>query len=164
MAGVFHVGGFKQIILISRLNFLKNPLIQRGINVAAHYVFGPRRFGIRVPIPMQNYDVLKAFFARNKKTLGQTRANGSRTKKVLRRGISSLRSSRTKTTPGQVDVRTIDSTEIMDIVTDPEAAYTPWFYTGVCFERAFYAETATVGTSSTDTKTHAWYPALRLHS
>ena len=68
-----------------------------------------------------------------------------------------------KDNTGQVDVRTIDSTEIMDIVTDPEDADMPWFYKRVWIERAFNPETATVGPASTDTKT-AWYPALGLHS
>ena len=32
--------GIQQLILISRLQYIKHPWIQRGINVAANYVFG----------------------------------------------------------------------------------------------------------------------------
>ena len=148
--------GIQQIILISRLNFLKNPLIQRGINVAAHYVFG-RGVSVSSPDPDAN-DVLKAFFVRNKKTLGQTALTDLERRKYYDGNIF-FAFFPDKDNTGQVDLRTIDSTEIMDIVTDPEDADTPWFYKRVWIERAFNPESATVGPANTEAQT-AWYPAL----
>ena len=47
MAGVFHVGDSADHPNLAGWNFLKNPLIQRGINVAAGALrVWSRRFGI----------------------------------------------------------------------------------------------------------------------
>ena len=61
--------GIQQIILISRLYYVKNPMIQRGVNVTANYVFGR---GVEVVSEDDDAnEVLKQFFDRNKKTVGQ---------------------------------------------------------------------------------------------
>ncbi len=146
--------GIQQIILISRLHFIKNPLIQRGINIAAQYVFGR---GVSVSSPDEDANqVLKDFFERNQKTLGQIALTDLERRKYYDGNIFFVFFA-DKTSKGTVDVRTIDSTEIMDIVTDPEDADTPWYYKRVWTERGFDPASATVVRNNTKT---AWYPAL----
>ncbi|HET9304846.1 MAG TPA: hypothetical protein VFO46_02355 [Candidatus Sulfotelmatobacter sp.] len=145
--------GIQQIILISRLYYIKNPLIQRGINVAAHYVFGR---GCEVSSPDEDANtVLKEFFERNRSTLGQNALTELERRKYYDGNIFfALFTDRLKS--GQTSVRTIDATEIQDIVTDPEDADTPWFYRRQWTERLFNPQSGQTGSASRE----AWYPAL----
>ncbi len=61
-----------------------------------------------------------------------------------------------KVNTGKTSIRTIDATEIQDIVCDPEDADKPRFYKRVWTQRTFDERN---GTTATDTKT-LWYPAL----
>ena len=75
--------GIQQIILISRLYYVKNPIIRRLIDVCAAYVFAR---GVEVSSSDEAAnDVLKDFFERNRTTLGQNALNGPGTSKGLRR-------------------------------------------------------------------------------
>ena len=61
--------GIQQIILISRLYYIKNPFIRRLIDICAIYVFG-RGVEVSSDDDAAN-EVLKQFFEANKTTLGQ---------------------------------------------------------------------------------------------
>lgn len=108
--------GIQQIILASRLYFIKNPLIRRGVMLTAYYVFA-RGLEIKSEDVAAN-DVIQAFLSRNDRIFGHT-------------GMVELEQSRhtdgnlffaffTNESTGEVDVRTIDPVEIMEVVTDPE--------------------------------------------
>lgn len=145
--------GIQQIILISRLYYIKNPLIQRGINVAAHYVFGR---GVEVSSPDESAnEVLKEFFEANKSTLGQIALVDLERRKYYDGNLFFAFFSDTSDT-GSVSVRTIDATEIMDIVTDPDDTDKPRYYRRCWTERAFDAATGRTATLQRE----AWYPAL----
>ena len=145
--------GIQQIILISRLYYIKNPMIQRGINVAAHYVFGR---GVEVSSPDDDAnDVLKEFFERNKRTLGQIALTDLERRKYYDGNIFFTFFSDT-TDKGLVSVRTIDATEIMDIITDPDDTDTPWLYKRCWTRKAVNPATATVEIKQMT----EWYPAL----
>ena len=61
--------GIQQIILLSRLYYIKNPIVRRLVNVCAIYVFGR---GVEISSPDSDVnDAIKAFMDRNQKTLGQ---------------------------------------------------------------------------------------------
>src|SRR6266481_4973980 len=62
--------GIQQIILISRLYYVKNPLIQRAIELLASYIFA-RGVEVTSDDPAAN-DTLIEFFDRNKVVLGPT--------------------------------------------------------------------------------------------
>lgn len=145
--------GIQNIIWICRLYYLKNPLIQRGINVAAHYVFGR---GVEVSSADEDAnDVLKEFFERNKTTLGQIALTNLERQKYTD-GNLFFALFADATDKGLTSVRTIDPTEMQDIVTDPDDTDKPWFYRRQWTQRNFNEAT---GATSTATM-QAWYPAL----
>jgi hypothetical protein len=146
--------GIQQIILISRLYWVKNPIIRRLIDVCAIYVFG-RGFEVSSPDEDAN-DTLKAFFEENKATLGQIAlADLERRKQYDGNLFFAFFTDKLNT--GKVKVRTIDATEIQEIVCDPEDADTPWYYRREWTERIF---DQTTGATRTETQ-GAWYPALK---
>lgn len=145
--------GIQQIILISRLYWVKNPLIQRGINVAANYVFGR---GVEVGSPDETANqVLGDFLEANKSVLGQIALTDLERRKYYD-GNLFFCFFPDKTATGSVQVRTIDATEIQDIVTDPDDTDKPWFYRRTWTERVFDSVN---GRTSTSTR-ELWYPAL----
>jgi hypothetical protein len=145
--------GIQQLILISRLHYIKNPIIQRGINVSAHYVFG-RGFEVSSPDPDAN-DTLQTFFEANKSVLGQIALTQLERNKYTD-GNLFFAFFTDKLNTGKVTVRTIDATEIQDIVTNPDDTDTPWLYRRAWTQKIFDPKNGTVMTSSAD----AWYPAL----
>lgn len=145
--------GIQQIILISRLYFVKNPMIQRGINVSALYVFGR---GVSVSADQPEADVvLQAFFERNKRTLGQNALMDLERRKYYDGNLFFVFFSDAMNT-GEVNVRTIDATEIQEIVCDPDDSDKPQFYLRTWTQQSFNDANAQF---SNETK-RAWYPAL----
>ena len=145
--------GIQQIILISRLYYIKNPICRRLIDIAATYVFG-RGFELSSSDEDAN-DVLKGFLERNKKTLGQISLVELEKRKYYDGNLFFAFFSDTLQA-GTVDVRTIDATEIFDIVCDPDDSDTPWYYRRGWNARIFDPATG----STTHEHKDAWYPAL----
>ncbi len=144
--------GIQQIILISRLYYIKNPLIRRLINISSFYVFGR---GVEVSSPDEAAnEVLKEFFERNKKQFGVTGLIEAEKRNFYDGNLFWCFFPDKNT--GRTTARTIDATEIQDIVCDPEDADTPQYYQRVWSQRSF---DTVKGASAVDTKT-AWYPAL----
>ncbi len=118
--------GIQQLILISRLYLLKNPLIKRGVYVSAYYVFG-RGVEITSDDEAAN-DAIQDFLAdpQNAKEFGHSG--------LLEKHNSYLTDGNiffaffTEEGTGQVRVRTIDPTEIMDKITDPDDSSVDWYY------------------------------------
>jgi hypothetical protein len=145
--------GIQQIILISRLHYIKNPIIRRLIDIAALYVFAR---GVEVSSPDETANgVLQEFFEANKKTLGQIALVDLERRKYYDGNIFFAFFADTVNT-GAVKVRTIDATEIADIVCDPDDSDTPWYYKRCWTRRTFDPMTGSTTTESTE----AWYPAL----
>lgn len=145
--------GIQQIILISRLYYVKNPLIQRGINVAAHYVFG-RGFEISSPDDAAN-DVIKQFLEDNRSTIGQI-ACAQLEKRCYYDGQVFFVLFPDRLATGKVKLRTIDATEIQDVITNPDDTDEPRYYRRIWTQRNFNAQDATVATVQQE----AWYPAM----
>jgi hypothetical protein len=145
--------GIQQIILISRLYFIKNPICRRLIDIASIYVFGR---GVEVSSDDEAANaVLKDFFERNKKTLGQIALVGHEKAKYYDGNLFFVFFP-DKGNTGQTNVRTIDATEIFDIVCDPDDSDTPWYYRRGWNQRLFDPATGATEHKHQD----AYYPAL----
>lgn len=146
--------GIQQLMLISRLYFIKNPLIKRGVQVSSHYVFG-RGLEISSTDETAN-EVLQSFFSdtRNKELLGQ-------------RGLVTLEETChtdgnlffaffTSVDDGQTVVRLIDAAEMEEIVTNPDDHAEPWFFHRRWMRQEFNPTQGTTTPKPMD----AWYVAL----
>ena len=147
--------GIQQIILISRLYYIKNPIIRRLIDVASVYVFG-RGFEVSSPDSDAN-DVLKEFFDRNKKVLGQV-AMADLERRKFYDGNLFFGFFADGTASGLTTVRMIDATEVMDIITDPDDTDQPWYYRRVWVARTFDIETGQITTQGQE----CYHPALNF--
>ena len=145
--------GIQQIILISRLYKLKNPIVNRLVNVCAAYVFAR---GVDVTTDDQDANAtLDDFFKRNQRTLGHAALMAHEQSKDTD-GNLFFTLFADKTNTGLVDLRTIDAAEIMNIVTNPEDADEPWYYHRIWTQRGFDPTTGAVNVEPME----AWYPAL----
>lgn len=117
--------GIQQIILISRLYYLKNPICRRLVDVGAAYVFAR---GVEV---VTNDETANAtwqdFLERNQQTYGNIALTAAERGKDTDGNLFWVFFPDTQDS-GKVSVRMIDSTEIADIISNPEDSTTPWFY------------------------------------
>ena len=147
--------GIQQIILISRLYYIKNPIVRRLCDVCAAYVFA-RGVEVTTNNDAAN-DTLDEFWSRNSIVFGH---------------VARIRTERAKDTDGNifwvffadetdkglVSCRTIDPTEIQEIFCDPADGDTEWYF------RRCWVETImdlSSGAQSTVAR-EAWYPALNF--
>ncbi len=100
-------------------------------------------------------DTLKEFFERNKKVLGHSALVAQERSKDTDGNLYWVFFA-DKASKGLTSVRTIDATEIMDIVCDPEDSDTPWYYRRTWDQRSFDPQT---GVTAVTTQS-CWYPAL----
>lgn len=140
--------GVQQLIRITRIYAIKNPLIKRGAEIVAMYVFG-RGVEIRSEDDAEN-EVIQAFLAANRKELGHT---GLAQKERSMQTDGAVYYALPAGTDGKVKVQMIDPLEIMDIVTDPDDSSVPRF-----FMRQWTRIDNAVSLSP-EQKT-AWYPAV----
>ena len=147
--------GIQQIMLISRLYYIKNPICRRLVDVCAAYVFA-RGVDVSTEDETAN-DVIQDFFTRNRIVFGHVGLIRQERAKDLDGNIFwALFADQARR--GNVIVRTVDPIEIQDIVTDPQDADTEWFYHRTWTEDAF---NPTSGVISHQTR-EAWYPALNF--
>ncbi len=146
--------GIQQLILISRLQYIKHPWIQRGINVAANYVFGR---GVEVKAEDDTADeILKQFFERNKKVLGQA-ALADLHKRLQYDGQIFYCFFADAVDTGEVNIRTIDATEIFEIITNPDDTDEHWYYHRKWTSRKFDPKG---GVNAQGESMDCYYPAL----
>lgn len=145
--------GIQQIILYTRLNYIKNPVIRRLIDVCAAYVFA-RGVEVSSSEPDAN-EILKDFFERNRQTIGQNALVDLERRKDYDGNIFHVLFA-DAVDSGLVAHRTIDATEIDQIVCDPEDSERPWFYKRVWSARTFDVKTGATGSVTRQ----LWYPAL----
>lgn len=145
--------GIQQIILISRLYYIKQPLMRRAIDVVAAYVFGR---GVEVSSTDDDAnDVLNEFFERNRATFGPTAMVASQRSKSMDGNLFWVFFA-DRTNAGTVDARRVDATEIQEIITDPDDSDKEQYFRRVWSQKKFNIQT---GASAQVTQT-AWYPAL----
>lgn len=149
----FSLFGIHRIIALCRLYRIKNPLIRRGIQVSAFYVFG-RGFSISCEDETAN-DVLQACLNSpgNKKEFGHC-GMVAKEEAVWTDGNIFLVYFRDELT-GELLFRTIDPIEIVQIVTDPDDVSKEWYFQRRWMAQEFNTHSGTV----TPRATEAWYPA-----
>ena len=145
--------GIQQIMLISRLYYIKNPLIRRAIDISAAYVFG-RGYEVSSDDDDAN-EVLQEFFEANRATLGQIALVELEKRKYYDGNLFFAFFADTAD-KGTVQVRDIDATEIQDILCNPEDADDPWFYKREWTQRIPNLSNGTVQSQSQA----RWYPAI----
>jgi hypothetical protein len=145
--------GIQQIILISRLYYIKNPIVRRLIDVCAVYVFG-RGYEVSTDDDDANA-VLKDFFDRNSKVLGQIALVDAERRKCYDGNLFFAFFTDMQKT-GETTVRMIDATEVMDIITDPGDTDQPWYYRRVWVAREFDIESGQIRTKGKE----CYHPAL----
>ncbi len=145
--------GIQQIILIARLHYIKNPIIRRLVDVCSAYVFA-RGFSVTSGDETAN-EVIQDFLFRNKATLGQIALVELERRKDYDGNLFFVLFTDTQSS-GAVNVRTIDSTEIQEVVTDPEDTDTPRYYRRVWSQQVFDETTG----QKTPRPMTRWYPAL----
>ena len=123
----FDRGSLRTICNLSRLAYLKNPLINHGVEVQAHYVFGQ---GLDIAAEDEEVDVVWQKFwndRQNRKDLTTDSKLALKEFDLQLDGNLFFALFGQKLT-GAVRLRTIPVNEISDIITNPEDAKDPWFY------------------------------------
>jgi len=145
--------GIQQIILIARLYFIKNPIIQRGINIASAYVFAR---GVEVSCDDERAnDQLTSFFQANSKVFGKV-GLWELEKRLYYDGQIFFAFFSDTQSSGETKVRTIDATEIQEILTNPDDSDEVWYFRRLWTQRVM---DETTGGPRTQTQ-ECWYPAL----
>jgi hypothetical protein len=145
--------GIQQIILISRLYYMKQPLMRRAVDVVAAYVFGR---GVEISSTDDDAnDVLNEFFERNRGTFGPTAMLASQRAKSTD-GNLFWAFFPDKNDTGKVSARKIDATEIQEVITDPDDSDREQL-----FKRVWTAKVFNMATGASEAKTQTcWYPAI----
>lgn len=118
--------GIQQIILISRLYFIKNPLIRRGVQISAYYVFGRG-----VEISSEDKDANKAldkFFTDPRNSSEISHIGLVEKDEALQTDGNLFWTLFTSVDDGSVLIRCIDAIEIEEVICDPQDSATPWYY------------------------------------
>lgn len=149
----FSRDGLRRICEISRIFYLKNPLIKRALNVQADYVFGQ---GITIQAEDPTVDRVVRDFIDDTKNRAELTRQQAQLEKEVELAISGNLFFVFFTNPasGRVRVRTIPVGEIEEIICNPEDAKDPWFYKRVWSESRIDLETGTSGI----TMRSAYYP------
>jgi hypothetical protein len=149
----------KRIMALSRLMFLKSPLINRAVTLQSFYCFG-QGINIQAATPEVN-DVVQSFMEdpKNKAELTSQQARTAKEQTLQVDGNLFFVLFANRAT-GRVRVRTIPCDEIEDITTNPEDAREPWYYRREWTPRTFDPRT---GTPSGEHKI-VYYPDWRYHS
>lgn len=144
--------GIQQIMLICRLYFIKNPLVRRGVELCADYVFG-RGFEITSDDEDTN-TVIECMLKANAKQLSTSAL--LQKERTLRTDGNIFWVLFTDPLTGQVMVQTIDAAEIEDIVCNPDNSDEEWFFKRRYLQNNFSPKEATF---QQDQKV-CWYVAL----
>lgn len=154
----FSNAGLAKIVSLARLAYLKNPLINRAVNVQAYYVWGQ---GVNIEASPDEVDPVVQAFLDHPKNQVELTSHQARTMKEITLELEAnlFFVLFTNSSTGRVIVRKIPVDEILagDIVTNPEDRKEPWFYKRVWNQRTFQVAT---GQTSFSTMT-AYYPDWR---
>lgn len=154
----FSNAGLAKIVMLARLAYLKNPLINRAVNVQAFYVWGQ---GASISARPTVVDEVVQGFLDHPKNQTELTSHQARVMKEISLQVASnlFFVLFTNVATGRTVIRSIPVDEILagDIICNPEDRKEPWFYKRVWAQRAIDLET---GESRTEQKT-AYYPDWR---
>lgn len=144
--------GLQQIILFSRLYFVKNPLIRRGVLVSSYYTFGR---GVEITSDDEKTnEVIKEFLAANATEVGQ--AGLVEKDQALHTDGNLYFVFFRDAGKGTSKLRTIDATEMFDIITNPDDLSEPQYYYRKWQARTFNPVNGILGQEQRE----AYHPAL----
>lgn len=146
----------RRIVALSRLMFLKNPLVNRAVSLQAFYVFG-QGMNVQAAHPSVN-DVVQAFMD-DRQNKAELTSHQARTMKEQTLQVEGNLFFVLFTNPatGRVRVRTLPTDEVAEIVANPEDAREPWYYKRTWTQTALDAGS---GAPTTESRT-AYYPDWR---
>jgi hypothetical protein len=150
----FSRDGLRKIINLSRISYLKNPIIRRGVDVQANYVFG-QGIEFEAVDPAVN-DVVQAFLddAKNRAEFSGHQAMTVKEVDLACEGnVFFVYFSDAST--GAVRLRSLPVDEVADVITNPEDRKEPWFY-----RRMWVEESLGRGGSMVVTQEEALYPDI----
>lgn len=149
----FDASGRRKVAELSRVMFLKNPLINRGVTLQAFYVWAQ---GVSITSEDETTQAfLDDFLAANEEELShQARTLKEQDLQVF--GNLYWAFFTDSVGSGMTRVRTFPADEIVEIITNPEDSKEPWLY-----KRVWMQPSLNVATGDTTTKeATAYYPAL----
>ena len=157
----------RRIAQLGRVMAIHDPLIRRGVELCIAYVWGQ---GVEVAASQGDDDgaqdvnaVIQAFWADQEATFTGAQACEER-ERALKTDGNVFLCLPTNPLTGRVQVRTIPDVQVVDIVTDPEDADTPWLYKRTFTQVGVQpARDKATGALSSITRTQSrtvWYPAL----
>lgn len=145
--------GIQQIILISRLYLIKNPLIRRGVKLTGYYVFG-RGIEIRSSNEAAN-NVIQRHLEANARELGHS---GLVEKEESRHTDGNLFfAAFPKESTGEIVWRMIDPIEVVQIVTDPDDSSVEQY-----IRRQWTEVSLDLSGVTNNVPRDEWYPSLDL--
>lgn len=148
--------GLRDITEFSRLFYTKNPLIKRGVTVKRLYVWGQ---GVNVKAQDEEVqDVIDTFLydEKNDDIIGSHEAKMYLEQELETDG-NLFFCFFVNTVTGRVRIRTIQFSEIEDVLRNPDDAKEPWYYKRIWTEETL---DQTSGTLATEQRT-AYYPDWR---
>jgi hypothetical protein len=142
--------GLRRIMALSRLMFLKNPLVNRAVTIQAFYVWGQ---GAQITAAHPDVNAVVQTFLDDVKNKAELTAHQTRTEteQTLQVEGNLFFVLFTNPTTGRVRIRTIPVDEIHDILANPDDAREPWYYhrawtqvplsgTGAVHQTAYYPD------------------------
>lgn len=149
--------GLREITDMARVMYLKNPLIQRGVDVKRFYVWGQ---GVSVQAAQEEVAaVIRAFEEDEKNIVSLTSHQARMNAEVeLQTDGNLFFVFFVNPATGRVRVRTMAFGEVEEVVTNPEDSREPWFYLRRWSERKLTAS----GSREYESRV-AWYPDWRYN-
>ena len=149
----FSRDGLRQVTELARIMYLKNPLVQRGVNVKRFYVWGQ---GVSVQAADEEIgEVVRAFGDDEKNVVSFSGHSARMQNEVeLQTDGNLFFAFFINQTTGRVRVRTIPFAEITEIMCNPDDKREPWFYRRTWHER---------GLDGSSRTRSAWYPDWRYN-
>jgi len=119
--------GRRKIVALSRLMYLKNPLIHRGVSVQTHYVFGQ---GVQIAARAESVNDVVQRWLDDPANRAELTSHQSMTGKETDLQVDGeiFFTFFTNPSTGAVRVRSITPDEITAIVTNPDDDKEPWYY------------------------------------
>lgn len=148
----FSPQGLRKIVSLSRIMFLKNPVIQRAVEVRSFYVWGQ---GVKIEADDERANDIIQKFLDDKLNRKVFTGHAARVKKDQKLQIDGniFFVLFTNSIDGTVKIRTAPMEEITDIITNPQDREEVWFYL-----REWTEERTTRGGHKKQTPRKAYYP------
>lgn len=131
----------RDLTRISRLYYLKNPLVNRGVSVQAFYVWGQ---GVTITARDPRIQTIVKAFMEDHANQAELTSHQARTmKEVALQVEGNIFFTFFKGVDNVLKVRTIPTDQVTDIICDPEDSKSVWFYKRQWTEARFNISTGT---------------------